>query len=57
MKMEDAPPAHELPVDIREIQEGALDEVFESENADQELSTKPDQDIHKGRFHGRKGAR
>lgn len=57
MKMEDAPPAHELPVDIREIQEGALDEVFESENADQELSTKPDQDIHKGRFHGRKGGR
>ena len=51
MKMEDAPPAHELPVDIREIKRARLTDL-ESENATKP-PTKPDW-MQSG-FHGRRG--
>ena len=59
MKMERAPPAHELPVSIREIQEGALDELFKDadERPFADISTAPDADANSKKFLGRKGTR
>ena len=51
--------AHELPVSIREIQEGALDELFKDadERPFADISTAPDADANSKKFLGRKGTR